>query len=92
MQRPLETDQSPPADVCEIKVGSTWEAIRLDAAKRAPAGSLLRCPACNGRITVHGSYGLERRFYMQHRRTHNGCRFIADKFRGSPSRHPDALA
>ena len=81
----------PAADVCEIKVGDTWETIRLDAAKRAPAGSLLRCPACGGRIAVHGAYSTGRRFYMQHRRTHAGCKFIADNFRGNPSRHPDAL-
>jgi hypothetical protein len=79
-------------DVCEVKIDGTWRTATLPDAQSIYRVAVKRCPACHGQVIIHGAYGGDRRPSLAHRKAHSGCPLKPEKFSGTPSPHPNALA
>ncbi|SDA14824.1 hypothetical protein SAMN02799622_01210 [Methylobacterium sp. UNC378MF] len=80
-----------PAPLCEVKVDAVWRTFSLNEAQLHFRDAIKRCPACHGRVTILGTYGLQPRLALSHRRSHDGCPSNTRHYRGVQSRHPQPV-
>jgi hypothetical protein len=84
---------SPPGLGSDACVSTTWLAVGLTEAAVNYARAVKRCPACQGRVTILGTYSWPTvRRTMSHRKLHTGCPLNPGTYFGMPSPHPQALA
>lgn len=79
------------APTCEVNLDGVWRALGLQEAQLQHRDAIKRCPACHGRVAILGTYGIERRLSLSHRRSHSGCPLSPRQYRGVPTRHPEAV-
>ena len=82
---------NPSAQFCEVKVDGAWGRFGVDEAQQSYRDELKRCISCHGRVVILGSYGMQRRMTLSHRRAHDGCSSIQKRYLGVPRQHPEAL-
>ena len=86
------SDMSMSADqTCEVKVDGAWRTVSLDEARLLPRDATKRCSACHGQVSIQGTYGMQPRLTLSHRRSHVGCSSSLRHYQGVPTRHPEAL-
>ncbi|WP_457105194.1 hypothetical protein [Methylobacterium sp. P5_C11] len=76
---------------CEVNVDGVWNALGLKEAQLLHRNAIKRCPICHGRISLLGSYGLERHLSLSPRRAHPGCPLNPKHFSGVSTRHLGAV-
>lgn len=77
---------------CEAKIDGVWRAMTLPEAAAHHAMAVTRCPACHGRVSIHRNYTARGGLSLAHRKGFDGCPLLPDRFNGTPSLHPQALA
>ena len=82
----------PDPNLCEVKVDGLWLAVSLAEASTRYVKAEKRCPACNGRVSIAGTYTATGKRVIVHRRTHDGCPLLPSHFSGTLPRHPEAVA
>ena len=75
---------------CEVKVDGAWRTVSLKEARLLPRDVTKRCPDCHGQVSIQGTYGMQPRLTLSHRRSHVGCSSSLRHYRGVPTRHPEA--
>ena len=84
---------APDPQTCEVKIEGVWCSTSLVEAKTVYAMLPKRCPACHGSVSINGVYsGPISKRTMAHRKAHDGCPLMPERFNGTPSRHPQAVA
>ena len=76
---------------CEVKIDGAWATVPLAEAHAHHGSAPKRCPACHGRVTIAGNYTARASLKMAHRKAHDGCPVMSERYTGTPSPHPDAL-
>ena len=81
----------PDLNCCAVKVYGAWIVVNLVEAQVTHAPAKKRCPACQGRVAIAGSYTAVVKRTLTHRRVHDGCTLKPSAYFGTPSLHSKAV-
>ena len=81
----------PSSTGCEIQIDGVWRPVSVTDAHARHPSAIKRCPVCQGRVSIHVNSTAQGGLWLQHRRAHDGCPLMPQRFTGEVMRHPQAL-
>ncbi|MCJ2020579.1 hypothetical protein MKK84_24650 [Methylobacterium sp. E-065] len=77
--------------MCEVKVDSAWQRVTAVEAHAHHRSAPKRCPECHGVVLTASNYTQPIQIRLSHRKAHDGCPLLPNRFRGVRSPHPQAM-
>jgi hypothetical protein len=77
---------------CEVKVEGAWQRVTAADAHSHYRSAQKRCMECHGPVMTASNYTQPVQIRLSHRKAHDGCSLLPDRFKGVRSPHPQAMA